>query len=400
VPDVEKFVEMISNLTEDNSIRTSILNSLHTGQFNDHYILLAELADLDLSSPTYPGVGHVSDLFKSPYAKTGVVDFEAFIEHYPSFELKLIDEWTKQDVANITPRIPVAYSISGKPNSNSTYNVIKANGSSSLMDSESKPSTGTIYVGPSERIKVIEKSSYFYNDLQNSGCLNDLVLHHEHPDFIYLTNQEHAKAVTCVNFYNADVVIDFRDDFPCEDSDRDANELKDHLATFMLSDRNAFDLAFAGERGLFRRTDIEIIATINVITTEGTPIQIEKAMTFHRNDMRSNVLFGSFDLETATVDLEIITWQTDLYQPTMLYQWIEDDADGNEQMVTTPIPITLPDPSNPDTTISTTVTVENTFSSEDTNLGSSLVEYCDPANGDGTEYNTGVVKFTVNLQGN
>jgi hypothetical protein len=110
---------------------------------------------------------------------------------------------------------------------------------------------------------------------------------HEHPDFIYLTNQKHAKAVTCVNFYNADVVIDFRDDFPCEDSDRDANELKDHLATLMLSDRNAFDLAFAGERGLFRRTDIEIIATINVITTDGTPIQIEKAVTFHRNDMRS-----------------------------------------------------------------------------------------------------------------
>jgi len=61
-----------------------------------------------------------------------------------------------------------------KPNSNSTYNLIDPNGLSSSMDSESVPSTGTIYVGPSERIKVIEKSSDFYRDLQDSGCLRDV----------------------------------------------------------------------------------------------------------------------------------------------------------------------------------------------------------------------------------
>ncbi len=76
-----------------------------------------------------------------------------------------------------------------------------------------------------------------------------------------------------------------------------------------------------------------------------------------------------------------------IYGDTMVYDWIERDT-GNSIEVSVNISTEING-----TTVN--ATAKRTITDEDDILGSSAVEYCDAANGDGYLYNTGYVSFYV-----
>ncbi|GAB4348785.1 MAG: hypothetical protein OHK0038_27950 [Flammeovirgaceae bacterium] len=93
--------------------------------------------------------------------------------------------------------------------------------------------------------------------------------------------------------------------------------------------------------------------------------------------------------KTRTFDSEIISWNKVEIGNLMQYNFIEEDNEGNDLDINVSFTVKF------DESTSGTVSGKYTIKSKDTDIGTSFVEYCDEADGEGYMYRPGIIDFTV-----
>ena len=169
--------------------------------------------------------------------------------------------------------------------------------------------------------------------------------------------------------------------------DRDRKSGKDRLYRMIfnsMSDFKDVNEWFDGGQ------DIEV--TIFFGQANGAISKITKAFSGRDRDFKKCGLFKCepewFDLG----DVEVVTWDKDIYGNAMLYSWVEKDG-GNVITVNNSFSSTY---ENDDGTKSTySFSVKNTIQDKDDRLYESIVEYCDNTDDYGYTYNTGKIRFQV-----
>lgn len=96
------------------------------------------------------------------------------------------------------------------------------------------------------------------------------------------------------------------------------------------------------------------------------------------------------DLRTKELNVPILRWYRDRYGLDMKYHWIERDSGGDKQ-----IDFTTTVTTKYDDNTSSTQTIKCSFDNNDDDAGEAIVQYEDNTDGDGTEYNTGIMRFWI-----
>ncbi|MEM9339963.1 MAG: hypothetical protein AAGA66_14595 [Bacteroidota bacterium] len=182
------------------------------------------------------------------------------------------------------------------------------------------------------------------------------------------------------------------DDLPelCEglDGDRVYNNAKDNFHKIKFSSVNAAKDAEAWTAGGYEMRTIIVIGNgeTDVLWT------LEKIYSVDRNDLiNCNVFGGNCSLSWHDLNLDVITWDPETMGMQMYYEHIEEDGSGSVVTLTISATINLPGGLG---SIGSSIDVE--IGNNDEELGGAIVEYCDNTDGDGTQYNTGSLKFYVN----
>lgn len=181
------------------------------------------------------------------------------------------------------------------------------------------------------------------------------------------------------------IAIDYDDTPPTYD--RDVNSNKDQLNKAEFVSIDAYRLV---EPWLSGRPEFKVI--VSYIEKVGTTYQaksIIKILTIQ--DWVNRYIFWS-TLDTKQIDLPIITFDKELIGNSVKYTWIEQDP-SNTQME---LSITTSSKFGEDDNTAISSSLKVTIGSDDDEAGESVVEYKDGTKGEGTEYNTGIVKFWVN----
>lgn len=169
--------------------------------------------------------------------------------------------------------------------------------------------------------------------------------------------------------------------------DRDRKSGKDRLHRMIfnsMSDFKSVNEWFDGGQ------DIEV--TIFFGQANGAVAKVTKVFSGKDSDFKDCGLFDCDPEWFGLNDVEIVTWEKDIYGSAMLYSWVEKDG-GSTIELSNSFSSTF---ENDDGSKSTqTFGIKNTIQDKDDMLGESIVEYCDNTDGDGYTYNTGKIRFQV-----
>lgn len=102
---------------------------------------------------------------------------------------------------------------------------------------------------------------------------------------------------------------------------------------------------------------------------------------------------GKISLKTKEIDIPIISWDKDIYGDAIKYIWYEEDG-GNDKEVT--VNLTYKNDLDDNVTISSNTKI--TVNKRDDKAGDAIVSYTEKTTGEGTEYNTGIIKFWINQE--
>ncbi len=167
--------------------------------------------------------------------------------------------------------------------------------------------------------------------------------------------------------------------------DRESNSSKDFLNQAKFNSIDAFRQVEPWPTG---RPEMKVIITfIERFGTNYSAKTITKILT--KDDWVTRYVLWT-DLKTKNIDIEILSWDHSIYGESMKYTWIEMD-DGDPVELSTTISSKYDD-------ITLSQTVKTTISDKDDEAGDGLVQYCDDTSSEGTEYNTGILKFWINQQ--
>lgn len=169
--------------------------------------------------------------------------------------------------------------------------------------------------------------------------------------------------------------------------DRDSRNTKDNLYKVKFTDQSQFNRVSEWfDSGL----DIEIVIFFG--QSSGAISQVTKYASGPDRDFRD---CGAFTCkpESFHINAEVVTWNKETWGDLMLYVLNEKDS-GKETTQSYSFSPTYDMGNGVKTTVTHTVSVKTT--DEDDPLGSSVVEYCDNTDGDGTMYTTGKINLWVN----
>ncbi|UII23047.1 hypothetical protein [Fulvivirga ligni] len=173
-----------------------------------------------------------------------------------------------------------------------------------------------------------------------------------------------------------------------KDGDRITNNDKDNYNKWKFTTSKNAKKAEPWASGAFEMRAVIIRSNVS----NESLVKIEKFVIAPRADVIDcNAWGNNCSLFWFNVDAEVITWEPELHGLEMMYEFIEED-------------------SGPDITLTLGATLQATEALEieggvqvnipvnHDKLGSSIVEYCDNTDGEGTKYNTGSLYFYVNQQ--
>ena len=385
-PLVHELANLLAKSMSDEMGRSFIKEEALKEFDGDFDILFAEIKDKDLSKTSLKSSNHKTfgGFLKSFYASNNKLksdaDFGAFlnslIEKYPLLQISMPEiseestkNWNESDYAPLVAVLPDNFD-------EKTTEVITAydmNGNISYLDVNNCPQNPVIVISQNERLVAVKKGKNLsIKSLPADECL---VPYYETAMYAYYMPIDCGGDPGGDPGGNPGGVTTY---------DRDNNGNRDKLNQARFVSVNAFRDVEQWPEG---RPEFKVIISyIEKIGESYTPKTITKILT--SDDWITRYVFW-VDLKTKTINLPIITWDKSLIGNSMKYTWIEQDNSD----VKTEYNIGVTSKFDENTTITTSVKV--TISAADDEAGEDVVEYKDSTIGDGTEYDTGTVRFWV-----
>jgi hypothetical protein len=261
----------------------------------------------------------------------------------------------------------------------------------SSYSSQEAPTTEVLVLKSNERYSVVRKST---NTLWGSAfgisdilsCLIDALVF-ENGVYQYFSFQQFIECLQNLNSGGGSGTGDPEPD--C--GDRDTRNKKDRYDRMKFNSENALEDAESWWGG-----DIEMRFIVAIVDgTAGNPKKVEKYWQDEREDWYNSCNFWgcSGTKWYSEQDLEIVTWEKEDYGDAMHYEWLEVDRTDWTTEITIGVSSKFKI-SGVETSVN--AGVKFMYNPKDDQLGSSIVEYCDPANLPiGYNYNTGTLQFSV-----
>lgn len=281
--------------------------------------------------------------------------------------------------------------------------VIHPNGAQSTLSASEYPSSLVLILRNSERVIALPRASNatFNARFESSGdCIGDVFFQDEYSDYVLLDSYHDAQnECTIISLPGSR----FPSDTPPNDNppndpqcDRDLKDTKDELAGFQFNGVDRIRRVVEGDdddKSWFSG-HLEIHVDIIIGTASGEINTLKKVFHGTRTDFRKcGFLWTNCRTKWFATEVEIVTWDKAIYGDRMRYSFIE--YDGGEGTRKEAYSFTTKIGGN-----DVTIAGEQTFQQNDDHLGSSLVEYCDNADEDGFNYDTGMIRFNVRQRQN
>jgi hypothetical protein len=327
-----------------------------------------------------------TDETQNDFLKTLETQYPLLQVAIPNLPAESVENWNTQNDVPLVAYVP-NYSID--KDEIEAYDI---NGTVYTLSTKTPPDKLVIVVSENERVIAVEKSAA--KQSSNSrvpACLEQVSPMYESSEFNYYYRSDYYDALNTCEIYggggsgggsggggNAGTIA----------CDRDARANKDELVRMSFTEIKWFNDASGWLDG-----GLEIEVTISFARPNGAITKVTKFVTGPDRDFR-DCPFPGFTCKPAWkgINTEIVTWDKAIYGDAMHYFWKENDS-GAETTYSSTFSTTF---DNADGSKSTTTSgLSFKISDKDDLLGEAIVEYCDKANGDGYEYNTGKIKFNV-----
>lgn len=240
-------------------------------------------------------------------------------------------------------------------------------GNEHYISATEEPSCPVIVISQNERLEID-------NDIPQSSF-----------NSVYFRNNYFTYIIPSVIEDNNNELIDLNLKSTNSNYDRDLNTGRDVLWKGRFVNKSAFRRVEGWPAGKPEFT--VIIAYID--RSSGTPTAASLTKILSDGGWIKRYVVKT-ELKTKTINVPIMSWLKERYGSDMKYTWIEKDKNGSGSVeVNTVVTTKYED----NTTI--TSTVKCTIDDNDEQAGEAIVQYEDNADGDGTEYSTGIVRFWV-----
>lgn len=252
-------------------------------------------------------------------------------------------------------------------------------GNESILSATDEPAELVVVVGENERLVPLPSGTDEQGDHSVFACSAKIEAdpYYRSGFYDYYFTNDYFEAI------NRCEINRLADDLPPQQTlatcDRDTRQKKDELNKMIFVSRNAFQKVSEWFDG---GLDIEV--TIFFANANGAVARVMKALHGKDHEFNNCSIFKCVP-EWFEIEAEIITWDKSIYGTAMLYIWFEKDP-GNTTTYTTSFSSSF-NLNGVTTTAVNSVSVSTT--DKDDPLGEAIVEYCDPADGDGTLYTTG-----------
>ncbi len=388
--EVEFLAQTIARSMSDVNGRT-FLKTEAIKQFDGDYdILFAEIVNKELNSTSLKST-QCNDYLKylSVYANDesclkSSVDFEAIInsimQNNPLLQISIPElsefspeDWDESESAPLVAILPENYD-------ESTTKNIKAfdiDGNVYELDILSEPDIPVVVIGENERLIAVNKETSL-KSLSPDQIVSDCY------DTYYETSSYRYLIPIDCGYSDSDGGDDSNNTSSAYD--RDSNDSNDVLNKAKFVSKTAWRQVEPWPSG---RPEFKVVISyIEKVNSEYEAKTIIKILP--KDGWVKRYVFWS-ELKTKNLDINIINWDKEIMGDRMKYTWIEQDNSDTktEYSIGT---TTKFDDSN--TAITASVKVTN--SAKDDEAGEAVIEYKDSTTGEGTEYNTGIVKFWIN----
>ncbi|MGM0642037.1 MAG: DUF3103 family protein [Thermotogota bacterium] len=389
-PKLHDFAKLIAKSMEDEKGRLFIKNEALKEFDGDFDILFSKFKNkkLDNSSLKATSFRTYENYLKRFYEFNNDIksedDYELFlnslIEKYPLLQISIpeiyegsTEKWETTNYIPLVAILPDNYN-------EETTKVISAydiNGNVTYLNINKIPEKPVLVIGQNERLVAIKKEDV--NLKNNKKIIQDPCL-----QFYYETNNyEYYIPIDCGG--GGSTGGGGSDDPPTYD--RDNNNNKDQLYKARFTSKTAFRQVEPWPKG---RPEFKVIITyIEKIGSNYETKTITKILS--KSDWITRYVLWT-DLKTKHINLPIITWDKEKIGNSMKYTWIEQDNSNS----TTELNIAASTDFGEDEDIPVNGSIKVTIGTDDTEAGEAIVEYKDNTTGDGTEYNTGIMRFWVN----
>jgi len=386
----------LASIIKQKEVRKFVKSNV-VNQFDGDYNFLFTL-EKDKSISIENEAGRVSintfgELLSKNFTTSSIVgrssssDFESLVSSLnPLMEIKIPElngispeDW---DTENTTPIVAALAS-----NMRDAEYIIgyDSEGNEYEIDLNKEPDQLVIIIGENERVIGIK------NEDVVSGKVNAIC----EPLFV----EQGVSYVLKETYYNecqepfprpGDVINDPAGDPPAPVCDRDSKNTMDKINRIKFRNMTIYRDAEKWANGKFELRVIIVIGNI----ANSQLATVEKFYTEDRNDLKNCSWLGtSCDTVWRTLNTNIITWNEASYGNLMTYTWLEEDS-GTSTTYSINSSTSYTDPSG--TTSSVTGSVSVTITDEDYKIGGAWVEYCNNTDGNGFDYDTGRMYFSIN----
>jgi len=242
-----------------------------------------------------------------------------------------------------------------------------SNGNTTQISAKEEPIKPVIVISLNERLQ--------YHDINLKSTQNSIYFKNNHYAYYFPSSQE-FNDLNDESVQLKSLAISY---------DRDLKSGSDILWQGRFVSKDAFRQVEGWPAGKPEFT--VIIAYIDKGT--GAPVASSLTKILSSDGWISRYVFYS-DLRTKNLNIPILRWYKDRYGLDMKYHWMEKDSGGD-----TPTEITTTITTKYDDNTTSTLSVKHTFDNNDEDAGESIVQYEDNTDGDGTEYNTGIMRFWI-----
>ena len=345
----------------------------------------------------------IEQILKQNWDPNSTYDLTSFANDNPLLNISIPINFDTWDWKNYTP--DVAVRDLNKTSTDTLINSYNSAGQLKLISSETEPTVPYVAVGLSESIRLENGRliAYYYDNVTNlkAGCKDCI-------PYDQVVNSSFTNSAQPTNGLILNTGVDGNPDLPPgmvggplpnplplpPTCDRDKRKAKDEMGDVKFQSLTELKRV---ERWIDGKLELYCI----IVLGDKNPnafISLKKTARAKRGCFRTCHLFNCDNMEWCGLfsGTEVKTWDKQKYGDTMIYDFWEDDNGGSEQTSTISLSTTYTNPATPGTTVNSSVSI--TTKVGDTEIGSSAVEYCDAAEGDGYTYRAGGLNFKVHLK--
>lgn len=388
---IVELTQIISSSLNEKSVRTFLKNEAIKQFDGDFDILLSKALNEKLE--TSKGGKKLS--FKEiiinkmnegkKTSQKNEVDFsnllDSIIKAYPLLQIAIPEvfdsstvQWDDLNYTPLTAVLPIDYD-------EDTENILAydVNGNTTVLSTNEVPNKPVIVISQNESLIAVPKKIN-----KNSTKVTP---YYETDDYYYYLSEDHETPIDIgdIEEVGDDEIITTPS--PSQDGSRDYLTGKDYLNKAKFVSKTTWRQVESWPSG---RPEFKVIISYaEIINGTHTVKTITKVLP--KNGWVSRYLVYN-QIRTKNLDLPIIKWIKANFGSSMKYTWIEQDP--SESQATLNIGYTTKFENGDQLT--TTVSVK--IGEKDDEAGEDVVDYNDSTSGEGSEYNTGIVRFWVNQQ--